>query len=158
MISSSVRPPTSTSALGRSSVSGRKARAQTRGQNHRFHLPIFSNSTWRTTTSTPLLRAQMFRQLLGQIDRAMLAARAAKRHHQVLEPAALIVAHAGVHQRQHTGKELVHALLLVEIVDHRRVFAGERFEALFAPGIGKAARVENKSAAVARCRRWAAPR
>ena len=42
----------------------------------------------------------------------------------------------------------MHALLLIEIVDHRRVFAGERFEALFASGIREAAAIENESAAV----------
>ena len=48
------------------------------------------------------------------------------------------------------GQKLVHAFLLVEIFDHRRVFAGERAEPLFAAGIGQAAGIEDESAAVAR--------
>ena len=66
----------------------------------------------------------------------------------MLEAAALICAHAGVHQRYGAGKKLVHAFLLIEIVDDRRVFAGEGFEALFASGIGEAAAIENESAAI----------
>ena len=34
--------------------------------------------------------AQMFRQLFGKIYRAVLAARASKRHHQAFKPATLI--------------------------------------------------------------------
>ena len=90
----------------------------------------------------------MLRQLLRQINGAMLPAGAAERHHQVLKAAPLILAHAGVHQRQDTGQKLVHALLLIQIVDDRSVFAGEGLEALFAAGIGQAAAIENKSAAI----------
>ena len=43
----------------------------------------------------------------------------------------------------------MNAFLLVEIVDDGSVFAGERFEAVFAAGIGKAAAVENETATVA---------
>src|ERR1019366_6773533 len=96
-----------------------------------------------------ILAAQMFRQLLREIHRAMLAAGAAERHHQVLEAATLIRAHACVHQRHDAGEKLVHALLPIEIVDYRRVFAGKGFEALFAPGIREAAAIENESAAIA---------
>ena len=49
----------------------------------------------------------------------------------------------------HTGQKLVHAFLLIEIFDHRSIFAGQWFEALFAAGIRQAAPVENKSAAIA---------
>jgi len=55
----------------------------------------------------------------------MLAAGAPERHHQVLEAAALIRAHAGVHQRHCAGEKLAHALLLVEIVDDRASFERE---------------------------------
>src|ERR1019366_7538273 len=96
-----------------------------------------------------ILAAQMFRQLLREIHRAMLAAGAAERHHQVLEAAALIRAHACVHQRHCTSEKLVHALVLIEIVDDRRVFTGEGFEALFSAGIGEAAAIENEAAAIA---------
>src|SRR5713101_8169661 len=96
--------------------------------------------------STP--GVQMFGQLLRQIDRAMLAAGAAERHHQVVEAATLIRADACVHQRHDAGEKLLHALLLIEIVDYRRVFASEGFEALFAPGIWEAAAIENESASI----------
>src|SRR5437667_353961 len=43
----------------------------------------------------------------------------------------------------------MHALLLVEIVDHRSVLAGERLEALLSAGIREAATIENEAAAVA---------
>src|ERR1039457_999929 len=79
----------------------------------------------------------------------MLAAGAAERDHEVFESAALIAADACVHKRQDVGKILVHALLLLEIVDDWLVLAGHRAEALFASGVGKAAGVEYKSAAVA---------
>ena len=42
----------------------------------------------------------------------------------------------------------MHTLLLIEIVNHRRVFAGEGFEALFASGIWDATGIENESAEV----------
>src|SRR5580658_11128483 len=79
----------------------------------------------------------------------MLAAGATERHHQMLEAATLIGDYACVHQRHCTGEKLMHALLLLEIVDHRRVFAAEGFEALFAPRVGEAAAVENEATAVA---------
>ena len=44
--------------------------------------------------------AQVLRQLLGQVDRAMVAASAAERYRQVFEAAFLVVADACVHQRQ----------------------------------------------------------
>src|SRR5579864_3056893 len=80
----------------------------------------------------------------------MLAAGASKSHHQVLEAAPLVFIDTGVHQRQRAGKELVHALLLIEVFDHRRISSGERFKSLFAPGIGQAAAVEDESSPVAR--------
>ncbi len=42
----------------------------------------------------------------------------------------------------------MHALLLIEVVDHRRIPARKRLEALFAPGIRQAASIKNKSAAI----------
>src|SRR5260370_5385972 len=90
----------------------------------------------------------MFGQLLRQKDRAMLPAGASERHHQVLEAALPVTAHAGIHQRHHAGEKLVHALLLVEIVDYRRVFSGPRLEALLAAGIRQAAAIENKTDSV----------
>ena len=46
------------------------------------------------------------------------------------------------------GEELMRALLLVEILDHRRVFSGQAFETLFASRIGNAAGIEDEAAAV----------
>src|SRR3981189_1138587 len=44
----------------------------------------------------------------------------------------------------------MHAFLLIEIVAHRGVFAGESLEALFASRIGEAAAIENEPAAISR--------
>src|SRR6266446_5980816 len=57
----------------------------------------------------------------------MLAAGAAERNHQIFE-----------------------AALLIEIVDHRGVFAGESLEALFASRIREAAAIENEPAPISR--------
>src|SRR5437899_3237978 len=95
-----------------------------------------------------VMPAQMPGQLLGQKYRTMLASGAPKCNGQTLEAARLIVADACIHQRRGVGQILMHALLLVEIVDHRTVFAGKGLEALLASGIGKTADVEDKSAAV----------
>src|SRR5713101_5796058 len=92
--------------------------------------------------------AQPFGQLLGEENGAVLATGAAERNHQIFEAATLIFAHAGVHERENTGEKLMHAFLLIEIVDDRDVFASEGLEALFAAGIGEAAAIENKAAAV----------
>src|ERR1700727_372178 len=78
----------------------------------------------------------------------MLAAGASERNHQVLEPALLIAGHASVDERHHAGQELVHAFLLIEVFDHRRVASGESLETIFAARVRKAATVENKAAAV----------
>ena len=78
----------------------------------------------------------------------MLAAGAAKRHRQALKATPLIIAHAGIHQRRDASQKLMHALLLIQIIGHGRVFAGKSFEALFASGIGKTPRIENEAAAV----------
>src|ERR1019366_8977305 len=95
-----------------------------------------------------IFSAQMFRQLLRQIDRSVLAAGTTERSHQVLEPAVLIRADACVHQRHDAGEKLMHALLPIEIVDYQLVFAGEGLEAFFAPGIRETAAIENESAAI----------
>src|SRR5712691_13363811 len=84
----------------------------------------------------------------------MLSAGAAERYHQALETAALVFAHAGVHQRHHTGQKLMHALLLIEIIDHGSVFTREQFKSLFASGIGQAAAIENESAAISALIIW----
>src|SRR6267142_1283134 len=80
----------------------------------------------------------------------MLAAGAAERNHQILEAALLIVVDARIHQRQDAGEKLMNAFLLIEIVDHRGVFAGESLEALFAAGIREAAAIEDEPAAISR--------
>ena len=54
-----------------------------------------------------------------------------------------------VDESKHAGQILVDALLLIEVVDDRRVLASKRFEALFPAGIREAAAVEDKPAAVA---------
>lgn len=69
--------------------------------------------------------AQMLRELFAKIDRAVLATGATKGHHQVFEAAPLIVFDGRIDQAKHTGKELMHALLLMQIVYDRRVPARE---------------------------------
>src|ERR1035437_10973943 len=96
----------------------------------------------------PFPAAQMFGQLLRQIDRAMLAASAAKRRRQALKATPLIIAHAGIHQGGDASQKLMHALLLIQVIGHGLVFAGESLEALLASGIGKASRIEDEAAAV----------
>src|SRR5579863_4004930 len=100
--------------------------------------------------------AEAFRDLFREIDGAMLAAGAAERDHQVLEAALLIVAYAGIHQRHDAGQKLMHALFLIQIVDDRRVAAGEGFEVLLAAGIGEATAIENESAAMSALIFWQA--
>src|SRR6266566_4938256 len=80
----------------------------------------------------------------------MLSAGAAERDHQALEAATLVLTHAGVHQRRNISEKLMHALLLVQIIDHRHIFPGKRFESLFASGVRKTAAIENESAAISR--------
>src|SRR5579863_1618716 len=94
--------------------------------------------------------AQMFCQLLRQIDRAMLAAGATERNHQAGESARTVCSHAGINQRGGVRKKLVDALMPIEILNDARVPAGESTEFYFATRIGKATRVENEAAAVAR--------
>src|SRR5437879_13483799 len=86
----------------------------------------------------------MFRQLLGQIDRAVLTPGAAEGDHQILEPPTLIIGHAGVHEKHDAGEILMHALLLVEIIDHRRIFSSQILESILASGFGHAAAIEPK--------------
>lgn len=95
------------------------------------------------------LGAEAFGQLLGEIDGAMLASGAAEGDHEIFEAAGLIAGDAGVHEREDAGEKLMDAFLLIEIVDYGSVLAGERFEAVFAAGIGEAAAIENEAAAVA---------
>src|SRR5882672_2245282 len=80
----------------------------------------------------------------------MLAAGAAERNHQILEAALLIAVDARIHQRQDASEELMHAFLLIEIVDDRGVFAGESLKALFASRIREAPAIENEPATISR--------
>src|SRR5260370_30425248 len=91
--------------------------------------------------------AEVFRQLLGEIDGTMLAPGATERDLQVLEAAAVIIAQARIHKRRDASQELTDALLVTEIFDDGHVFAGERLIALFAPGISQTSRVEDEAAA-----------
>src|SRR6266404_4999331 len=80
----------------------------------------------------------------------MLAAGAVECNHQIFAAALLIAADARIHQRQDAGEKLMHAFLLIEIVDHRGVFAGEGLETLFASRIREAPAIENEPAAISR--------
>ena len=106
VISSSVRPPTSTSAFGRSFVSGRSrvpspaARIMLSSPfslRHPGLLPPSSRSSPISRCSpalnspTSIPSAQPLRHLLRQKYRAMLSARTAERHHQMLEATARLL-------------------------------------------------------------------
>src|SRR5690348_7655881 len=172
VISSSVRPPTSTSALGLLLVSGRRRvpspaakiiafiwrssppslRRSPPSLPHRFGYRRLKPRRLKPQVphfhfdSTP--PAQTLRELFGQKHRPVLPARAPKRHHQILESAFLIIRYAGVHQRKNTRQILMHAFLLVQVLDHRHIFPGQLFEAFFASGIRQTSSVKNKPSAV----------
>ena len=93
--------------------------------------------------------AQMFGQLLGEINRAVLPAGAAKRYHEIPESAGLIVGHAGIDERNGVSEKIANARLLFQIFNDGGVFSGEGLETLFASGIGKAATIEDEAASVA---------
>ena len=78
----------------------------------------------------------------------MLPAGTAERHHEVLESTLLIIAQAGIDERHGIGEIQLHAFLVNEVLHYRRVLAREFLEALFAPRIRKAPRVENEATAV----------
>src|SRR5208282_1060297 len=71
-------------------------------------------------------------------------------NHQILEAALLIVVDGGVHQGKNAGEELVHAFLLVKVIDDWSVFTGKCLEAFFAARIRQAAAIKNESAAISR--------
>src|ERR1700730_19029061 len=95
------------------------------------------------------LAAQAFCQVFREKDRAVRAAGAAEGDHEVLEAALLIAGDAGLDEGNHTGEILVYAVLLVQIVDDRGIFARQLLEALFPAGVWQAAGIENKSYSVA---------
>src|SRR5229473_5892330 len=80
----------------------------------------------------------------------MLAAGAAERNHQIFEAALLIVVDARIHQRQDASEKLMHAFLLIEIVDDRGIFTRESLKALFASRIREAPAIEDEPAAISR--------
>src|SRR6266853_6399731 len=107
-ISSSVRPATSTNALGQLSVSGRKRVPRPAARIIAFtrSWPSFAQ-TFQTKMPNYYIdsvgSAQLFCCLLRQIDRAMLPSGAAERDHEILEAAALIIRHTQVHKRHGAG-------------------------------------------------------
>src|ERR1700676_940993 len=78
----------------------------------------------------------------------MLPAGAAEGNHQVLKSALPVTVHTGIRERHHAGEKLVHAFLLIEVVDHRCVFSGQRLEARFAAGVRQAAAIEDEASPV----------
>src|SRR6266852_1555309 len=157
VISSRVRPATSTRALGRLSVSGRRRVPRPAARIMAFmEGPSLERSPFAQLLQLKMPHrhfqtvpgAQTLGQLLGKEDGAMLASRAAERDHQTLETATLIIADAGVHKGHNTSEKLMHALLLDEVVDYRDVLARQMLKALFASGIREAAAIENESAAM----------
>src|SRR6516225_585414 len=92
--------------------------------------------------------AQMFGQFFREKHRTVLSSRTAKRHHKVFKAAALVIAYACINQGHDIGKILVNAILLGQVLGNRYVLAGEIHKTRFAPWIGQAANIENKSAAI----------
>ena len=92
--------------------------------------------------------AQSFCELFGEIDGAVLAARAAERDHETLEAAGLVIGDAGVDERINGSQKLVNAFLLIQIFNDGRISASEFLEFFFATRIGKAAAIEDKAATV----------
>src|SRR5579885_912877 len=178
VISSSVRPSSSTSAFGRSFVSGRSRvprpaartiafietpprpvrkhrrsrESQTRGGSFREKLGLQLSQVLEPEVPDhyfdALFRAKVAGKLLRQKNRTVLAASATERHHEILEAPLAVIRDGGIHQGKNAGEELVHALLLIEIFDHRSVLAGQRLEAVFASGSGESAPVKHESAAI----------
>ena len=103
---------------------------------------------WRITTSTPLVERRCRRHLFGEKYRSVLSTGAAERDHEVPKTTALICRHACINERLRMREILLHAFLLVEVVNNRGIFSGQLLEAFFASGIGQAARVEDKAAAI----------
>ena len=79
----------------------------------------------------------------------MLAAGAAEGNHEVLESSLAIGGDGGVDEGEHSSQELVDGFLLAEVVDDGSILAGERPELLLAAGVGEAAGIEDKAAAIA---------
>src|SRR5438045_1909494 len=103
-ISNSVWPATSTSALGRLSVRGRKRVPKPAAKIIAF-IGSWPSQTWPSLAQTFQAKmpnyyidsvggAQLFGRLLRQIDGAMLPSGAAERDHEILEAAPLIIGHA----------------------------------------------------------------
>ena len=140
-----------------------QARAEARGEDHGLHgcdLLQFGLIPFEFFRLHPFQFAmphdhfyaipspQAFRDLLGQIHRTVLPTGAGKRHHKVLKAASLPLNHMGVNQRHHVSQKPMHTFLLIEILDHRSVFASESLETLFATGIRQAAAIENIASAI----------
>ncbi len=79
----------------------------------------------------------------------MLASGAAEGNHEVLKPPLAIGCDGGVDEGEHRSQELVDGFLLAEVVDDGSILACERPELLLATGVGEAAGIEDKAAAVA---------
>src|SRR5713226_4032379 len=102
VISSSVRPESSTRALARVSVSGRRRVPRPAARIIAFitalSLAHFLQLDVADHNFQAVSVAQTFCQLFRQVDRAVLASGAAEGDHEILEAALLVSAHAGIHQ------------------------------------------------------------
>ena len=93
-------------------------------------------------------RTQVSAELFSQEDRPVLPSSATERDHQVGETATLVSGDRRINQRLGSREVLMHALLLIKVVNHWIVFPGKHFEAFFATWVGKTPRVEYISTAV----------
>ena len=62
----------------------------------------------------------------------------------------VIDGYGGIHERLRVCNKLMHAFLLLEVINHSIVYAGELFVALLAPGVWQAAGIEDEASAIAR--------
>src|SRR5215469_5784151 len=79
----------------------------------------------------------------------MLPSSTPKADHQILESTLLVIAYTRINQSHHARQELMHTILLIQILDHRRILAGQRLELFFSPRIGKAPSIKHKAATIA---------
>src|ERR1700730_5450628 len=97
----------------------------------------------------PASVAQAFRQLLRQINGAVLSTGATERDHEAFDSATLIFIDARIHQRHNVREILMYALLLVQVVDHGSIPSSKCLETLFPSGVGQVAAVEYNPASMA---------
>ena len=98
--------------------------------------------------------AQVLGGPLGEIDRAVLAARAAEIDRQMRELPFQIVVHGHIHYCKHVVLKCFHFFVLFQITDNAFVSASESGIFFFPARVGQGATIEDETAAVAGIVRW----